>query len=81
LVLVSSIAPKYLQSNGPHKRRQKSSGSVGLCADCIARICDGGPLPAALSSGIAEVCKAMNIELQRSLPLATKTLKKVKKSK
>lgn len=81
LVFISSISRRSWRDPDPPKRQQKSSGSVGLCADCIAKICDGEPLPQKLRDGISEACKVMGIELQRALPLKTKPAKKVKRSK
>jgi hypothetical protein len=65
----------FLSSLG-EGRRQKSSGSLALCADCISKICDGEPLPQKLRDGIADACKALGIELQRALPLEVKPAKK-----
>lgn len=74
LVFVSS-----LPSLSRGKRIQKSSGSLAICEDCIAKICDGEPLPQKLRDGIAEACKAMDIKLQRALPLAAVKPKKKKR--
>ena len=68
LLLFVSTLPSV--SHGP--RVQKSSGSQVLCADCIAKICDGEPLPQKLRDGIAEACKVAGIRLQRALPLSVK---------
>jgi hypothetical protein len=75
LIFVSSLAPRYnWADSGP--RKQKSSGSLAICPDCLAKICDGEPLPQKLRDGIAAACLAMGIKLQRALPLAAKSTKK-----
>lgn len=65
-------SPRYR----PAQRKQKSSGSLALCADCLAKICDGQPLPQKLRDGIAAACLAMDIKLQRALPLSAKPAKR-----
>lgn len=62
-------------------RKQKTSGAFAMCADCIAKLLDGGPLPKEMREKLAQVFKLMGIEIQRSLPLAVKPSKKVKRSK
>lgn len=61
LVLVSTVCAET--------RQQKSSGSQVMCADCLAAILDGKPLPLKLRDGIAAACKNMGVEVQRALPL------------
>lgn len=57
-------------------RKQKSSGSLPLCADCLAKILDGNTLPRQLREGIQLACEKIGVEVQRALPLKTPKTKK-----
>jgi len=50
-------------------RKQKSSGSLVMCAACLTKILDGKPLPKKLRDGLELAAVAIGIELQRALPL------------
>jgi hypothetical protein len=71
LVLVSSVRAAT--------RKQKSSGSLAMCADCLAKILDGKPLPKKLRDGMAEACKQIGVQVQRALPLKAAKARKAAK--
>jgi hypothetical protein len=57
-------------------RKQKSSGALAMCTDCLAKILDGKPLPKKLRDGMADACTKMGVQVQRSLPLDAKPKKR-----
>ena len=74
LVQVSTVR----SSHG--NRKQKTSGSLAMCSDCLASILDGKPLPQKLISGLTEACKQIGVQVQRALPLAVSKKQKAAKA-
>jgi hypothetical protein len=74
LILASTVNSRDGQ------RAQKSSGSLAMCTDCLAKILDGGSLPKKLREGLAAALNKMEVQVQRALPLKIAS-RKVKKSK